>query len=134
MNGETIKSLIRLGVYVDEMSGEEVPNSGFINLTGNNIILILDGNRFVRLDAADQPFRVKRHWLPPEQHSSGFSFVRGDLALEGDLPSAKKGIILIVQEGVASFMRPRRDVFAPAYSGSMDGSGYLIVTHLIQSK
>ena len=133
MNSETMKSMVRLGL-VDEMTGEEASNSGFVNLTGDNITLILDGNRFVRLDAAGQPFRVKRHWSPPERHDSGFSLAKVDLVLEGDLPSAKKGIILIVPEGVASARRRRKDVFAPAYSGGIDERGYLIATHLIQFK
>ena len=133
MTSETMKNMVKLGL-VDEMTGEEANGSRFINLTGHNITLILDGNRFVRLDAEGQPFRFRRLWSPPEQHDSGFEVVNGNVVLEGDLPSAKKGIILIVPEGVASVRRRRKDVFAPAYSGSIDERGCQIVTHLIQFK
>lgn len=131
MNGETMKSMVRLGL-VDDIEGEEVDGSTFVNLTHSRIILILNNKRFVRLEPAGQ-LRVNGISSLPEQHELGFNTIKRDLVVVGDLPRAKKGIILIVPEGIAS-LKKRKDMFAPVYSGKVDRTGALIVEHLIRFK
>lgn len=112
---ETNDFFVDLGFY--ELDGEQV-ETDIINLTGEDIVLLMKDRKYTYLPRLKKPDVEREH--PTVVQDDNFVIYKASSSAGHPIPEEKKGVTILVKDEAALVLTSREDVFIPIMTSLRD--------------